>query len=114
MRMTSKYDLIHAHHPIAALAMKELFPETPVIMTIHSSFERELLLNGRIEENGPEQAFLISIYGELEYKLDQILTVSNAFKKNICPSICRIPTGSESFLTVSTREDSGLSSTIIP
>ncbi|WP_068773737.1 glycosyltransferase family 4 protein [Paenibacillus sp. FJAT-26967] len=83
LRIRKKYDLIHAHHPIAALAMKEVFPDTPVIVTIHSSYERELLLNGKIADGGPEQLFLTSIYGELESKLDQILTVSNSFKQYI-------------------------------
>src|SRR5690349_12337072 len=40
MRVTKPYDLIHAHHPIAGLVMKQLFPDTPVVMTLHSSFER--------------------------------------------------------------------------
>lgn len=82
MRLNGQtFDLIHAHHPIAALAMKTLFPNTPVIITIHSSFERELILNGKIREDDPEHAFLTSLYGELEGKMDQILTVSNAFKR---------------------------------
>jgi glycosyltransferase involved in cell wall biosynthesis len=80
LRMHKKYDLIHAHHPIAGLVMKELFPETPVIMTVHSSYEKELLLNGKIEPNGVEVAFLTSLYRELEARLDQIITVSNSFK----------------------------------
>lgn len=82
MRLNGQtFDLIHAHHPIAALAMKTLFPNTPVIITIHSSFERELILNGKIREDDPEHAFLTSLYGELEGKMDQILTVSNDFKR---------------------------------
>ncbi|OGX61563.1 MAG: glycosyl transferase, partial [Paenibacillus sp. RIFOXYA1_FULL_44_5] len=81
LRMKKSYDLIHAHHPIVALAMKEVFPETPVIVTIHSSYERELILNGVIEEDGPELAFLVSIYKELELKLDKILTVSHSFRQ---------------------------------
>ncbi|WP_248924943.1 glycosyltransferase family 4 protein [Paenibacillus hamazuiensis] len=80
LRLHKTYDLIHAHHPIAALVMKQLFPDTPVIMTIHSSYERELILNGKIKENGPEHAFLTSIYRELEDRLDQLITVSNSFK----------------------------------
>jgi len=80
MRLKKPYDLIHAHHPVAALALKAIFPDTPIMITIHSSFEKELLLNGKIREGGVEQAFLTSIYGELERKTDQILTVSNAFK----------------------------------
>jgi L-malate glycosyltransferase len=80
LRMNRTFDLIHAHHPIAALAMKRVFPDTPVVLTIHSSFERELYLNGRIAEDGPEHRFLTSIYRELEAKLDRIITVSQAFK----------------------------------
>lgn len=80
MRMRKSYDLIHAHHPIAGLVMKQLFPDTPVIITIHSSFERELLLGGKIAPGGPEETFLISLYGELEHKLDGIVTVSESFK----------------------------------
>lgn len=81
LRQTKSYDLIHAHHPIAGLVMKQLYPDTPVIMTIHSSYERELILNGKIKENGPEHAFLTSIYRELEERLDQLITVSNSFKQ---------------------------------
>ncbi|MCD1259130.1 glycosyltransferase family 4 protein [Paenibacillus athensensis] len=80
LRLTKPFHLIHAHHPIAGLAMKEAFPDTPVIMTVHSSFERELMLNGRIQENGPEHQFLTALYGELEAKVEQLLTVSNSFK----------------------------------
>jgi glycosyltransferase involved in cell wall biosynthesis len=80
MRVQKKYDLIHAHHPIAALVMKQLFPDTPVIMTIHSSYERELILNGKIDEHGPEHKFLTSLYRELEEKVDRIVTVSDSFK----------------------------------
>ncbi|MBB6729413.1 glycosyltransferase family 4 protein [Cohnella zeiphila] len=74
-----KFDLIHAHHPVAALAMKRIYPDTPVVMTVHSSFERELILNGRIKKDGPEHRFLTSIYGELEHKTDRLLTVSASF-----------------------------------
>ncbi|GIP37953.1 hypothetical protein J31TS4_12330 [Paenibacillus sp. J31TS4] len=74
------YDLIHAHHPIPALVMKQLFPDTPVVLTVHSSYERELILNGRIREDGPEHRFLTSIYRELEDRVNQILTVSRSFK----------------------------------
>jgi len=80
LRLTGqRYDLIHAHHPIAALAMKRAFPDTPVLMTLHSSYERELILNGRIAEGGPEHRFLTSIYGELERKTDRLMTVSKSF-----------------------------------
>jgi glycosyltransferase involved in cell wall biosynthesis len=81
LRLRKTYDLIHAHHPIAALVMKMLYPATPVIMTVHSSYERELILNGKIAVGGPEQKFLTSIYGELEARVDQILTVSHSFKQ---------------------------------
>ncbi|NEN84682.1 glycosyltransferase family 4 protein [Paenibacillus elgii] len=80
MRIKLTYDLIHAHHPIAGLVMKQLFPDTPLIMTIHSSYERELVLNGKIAIDGPEHAFLASLYRELEEKADQLITVSNSFK----------------------------------
>lgn len=80
LRLKGTYDLIHAHHPIAGLVMKQLFPDTPVMITIHSSYERELELNGKIKPDGPEMKFLTSIYGELEDRLNQIVTVSNSFK----------------------------------
>ncbi|MBE1441038.1 MULTISPECIES: glycosyltransferase family 4 protein [unclassified Paenibacillus] len=81
LRLHSQYDIIHAHHPIAGLVMKQLFPDTPVIMTVHSSYERELILNGKIRVNSPEHRFLTSIYRELEERVDQLITVSNAFKQ---------------------------------
>ncbi|MCR8631143.1 glycosyltransferase family 4 protein [Paenibacillus radicis (ex Xue et al. 2023)] len=81
LRLNKTYDLIHAHHPIAALVMKQLFPDTPILMTVHSSFEKELVLNGKIKENGPEHAFLTSIYRELEERVDQLITVSSSFKQ---------------------------------
>lgn len=81
LRIHKSYDLIHAHHPIAGLAMKMIFPETPVIITIHSSYERELILNHKIKEDGPEHQFLTSLYKELEAKLDRIVTVSHSFKQ---------------------------------
>jgi glycosyltransferase involved in cell wall biosynthesis len=81
MRIQKSYDLIHAHHPIVGLVMKELFPDTPVIMTVHSSYEKELILNGKIQPNGTEHIFLTLIYRELEARLDQIITVSNSFKQ---------------------------------
>lgn len=80
LRIQKPYDLIHAHHPIAGLAMKTVFPDTPLIQTIHSSYERELILNGRIEENGLEHRFLVSLYRELEHVSEQILAVSRSFK----------------------------------
>jgi len=80
LRLKKSYDLIHAHHPIAALAIKEVFPDTPVLITIHSSYERELILNNKIASGGPEHRFLSAIYGEIEAKVDRIVTVSNSFK----------------------------------
>ncbi|MCU6709534.1 glycosyltransferase family 4 protein [Paenibacillus sp. J5C_2022] len=80
MRIKKKYDIIHAHHPIAALVMKQLFPETPLIVTIHSSYERELILNGKIKEGSPDHRFLAAIYRELEQRADRLLTVSDSFR----------------------------------
>lgn len=85
MRIKRSYDMIHAHHPIAALVMKQLFPDTPIVMTIHSSFERELILNGRIQEGSTEHLFLTSIYRELEHKVDRLLTVSESFRQYMTP-----------------------------
>jgi glycosyltransferase involved in cell wall biosynthesis len=80
LRLTGqRYDLIHAHHPIAALAMKLIFPDTPVLITIHSSYERELILNGRIAAEGSEHRFLTSIYRELEHQTNGLMTVSQSF-----------------------------------
>ncbi|MEK3882573.1 glycosyltransferase family 4 protein [Paenibacillus sp. PL2-23] len=87
MRIGKSYDIIHAHHPIAALVMKELFPNTPVVMTVHSSYERELILNGRIQEGGPEHKFLTSIYRELEHRTDKLMTVSESFRHYLAPYI---------------------------
>jgi len=83
LRLQKSYDIIHAHHPIAALVMKQLFPDTPLIVTIHSSYETELVLNGKIVRDGPEHQFLKSLYGELEAKADQILTVSESFRNYV-------------------------------
>jgi glycosyltransferase involved in cell wall biosynthesis len=80
LRIRSSYSLIHAHHPIAALVMKRRFPDTPVVMTVHSSFERELILNGKMEPDGPEHRFLTSLYGELEHRVDKLITVSRSFR----------------------------------
>lgn len=80
MRIKKKYDLIHAHHPIAAMVMKQVFPDTKLILTLHSSYERELILNKKTEAGGPEHQFLTSIYRELEVTADRILTVSHAFQ----------------------------------
>jgi L-malate glycosyltransferase len=81
LRMNRSYDLIHAHHPIAALALKWMYPDTPVVLTIHSSFEKELILNGRIREGGPEQRFLTSLYQELEERTDRMIAGSQSFKQ---------------------------------
>ncbi|AWB44179.1 glycosyl transferase [Paenibacillus sp. CAA11] len=89
LRIKQGYDLIHAHHPIVGLAMKEVFPDTPVLQTVHSSYERELLLNGRIQTGGPEHQFLTSIYRELEYRTDQLLTVSDSFRSYLSPYVER-------------------------
>lgn len=87
LRLKTSFDLIHSHHPIAGLAMKEVFPDTPVIQSIHSSYERELILNGKIQENGLEHQFLTSIYKELEHRTDRVLTVSNSFKDYLTPYV---------------------------
>ncbi|MFD2116272.1 glycosyltransferase family 4 protein [Paenibacillus yanchengensis] len=81
MRLQGEYDIIHAHHPLVALTLKRLFPHTPLIVTIHSSYEQELILNHRIEENGIEHRFLTALYGELEARVDVMLTVSQSFKQ---------------------------------
>ena len=87
LRIQKPFDIIHAHHPIAALVMKQLFPDTPVVMTVHSSYERELILNGRIKEGGPEHRFLTSIYRELEHRTDKLMTVSESFRSYLAPYI---------------------------
>ncbi|MFP4978843.1 glycosyltransferase family 4 protein [Paenibacillus sp. CN-4] len=79
LRLSKKYDVIHAHHPIAGLAMKQVYPDTPLIQTVHSSYERELILNGAIREEGPEHQFLVRVYRELEHQADRLMTVSHAF-----------------------------------
>lgn len=89
MRIKRSYDMIHAHHPIAALVMKQLYPDTPIVMTIHSSFERELILNGRIQEGSVEHRFLTAIYRELELKVDRMLTVSESFRQYMTPYLDR-------------------------
>ncbi|NMO95351.1 glycosyltransferase family 4 protein [Paenibacillus lemnae] len=89
LRIQKPYDLIHAHHPIAGMAMKAVFPQTPLVQTVHSSYERELILNGRIQEGGPEHRFLSSLYRELEYVSEQLLTVSQSFAEYMSPYIER-------------------------
>ncbi|HEX7055613.1 MAG TPA: glycosyltransferase family 4 protein [Bacilli bacterium] len=81
LRQQGNYDLIHAHHPIAALVMKRVYPDTPVLLTLHSSYENELRLNGKIALGGPEWRFLTSLYRELELSVDRLITVSEAFKR---------------------------------
>jgi len=80
LRLHQTVHVIHAHHPIAAIVMKRVFPQTPLIMTVHSSYEKELLLNERIEAGGTEEQFLTSIYGELEFVTNRLMTVSESFK----------------------------------
>lgn len=87
LRLQKPYDLIHSHHPIAGMSMKAVFPEVPLIQTVHSSYERELILNGRIKEGGLEHRFLVSLYKELEYISDRLLTVSNSFKAYMAPYV---------------------------
>lgn len=87
LRLQKPYELIHSHHPIAAMAMKTVFPDTPLIHTVHSSFERELILNGRITPDGLEHRFLVSLYRELEYISDQLLTVSRSFAEYMSPYV---------------------------
>jgi len=89
MRVVKSYELIHAHHPIAALAMKTVFPDTPVLLTVHSSYERELMLNGRIAEGSAPHRFLTSLYGELERRIDGILTPSESFRAYMAPYLAR-------------------------
>lgn len=87
LRLQRPFDLIHAHHPIVGMAMKEVFPETPVIQSIHSSYERELILNGRIQPDGLEHRFLTSLYRELEHRTDLMLTVSRSFREYLSPYV---------------------------
>ncbi|AIQ12417.1 glycosyltransferase family 4 protein [Paenibacillus durus] len=79
LRLNKRFDLIHAHHPIAGMAMKKVFPDVPLVQTVHSSYERELILNGKIAEDGLEHQFLTLIYRELEYVSDRLMTVSQSF-----------------------------------
>lgn len=87
LRLHHTYDIIHAHHPIVGLVMKEIYPDTPVIISIHSSYEHELILNGHIKENGPEHQFLTLIYKELEHRCDAIYTASHSFKQYLTPYV---------------------------
>lgn len=82
-RLSGDFDLIHAHHPIAAIAMRACFPDTPIVATVHSSFETELTLNGKIAADGPEYRFLTGLYGELEHCADQVITASRSFRDYI-------------------------------
>lgn len=81
LRIRQNYELVHAHHPIAALAMKQVYPDTPLMTTVHSSYERELALNSQIRPNGLEHQFLTSLYRELEARSDRVTTVSASFKQ---------------------------------
>ncbi len=85
MRLNKPYDLIHSHHPLVGMVMKEVFPDTPLVQTIHSSYERELILNGKIERGGLEDQFLTSLYRELEHKTDILMTVSHSFRQYLAP-----------------------------
>lgn len=87
MRLREPVDLIHAHHPIAALVLKRQFPQTPMVVTLHSSYETELRLNGRIVAGGIEERFLTGLYRELEATVDRFLTVSQAFKQYVSPFV---------------------------
>ncbi|KKO52778.1 glycosyltransferase family 4 protein [Paenibacillus sp. DMB20] len=87
LRIQKRYDLIHAHHPIAGMAMKAAFPDTPLIQTVHSSYERELILNGRIEPGGLEHRFLVALYRELEFVSERLLTVSKSFAEYMSPYV---------------------------
>ncbi|WP_090887352.1 glycosyltransferase family 4 protein [Paenibacillus polymyxa] len=87
LRIQKPFDLIHAHHPISGLAMKNVFPDTPLVQTIHSSYEKELILNGKIEENGPEHQFLVSLYREMEQKADRLIAVSQSFQHYLTPYV---------------------------
>jgi glycosyltransferase involved in cell wall biosynthesis len=89
LRVKGTYDIIHAHHPITAIVMKRVFPSTPLLITVHSSYEKELLLNGRIQAGGPEERFLTKLYGELEHSADRLMTVSAAFKSYMSPHVRR-------------------------
>ncbi|GGA44426.1 glycosyltransferase family 4 protein [Paenibacillus physcomitrellae] len=89
LRIDKSYDVIHSHHPIVGMAMKDVFPDVPVIQTVHSSYERELILNGRIQENGLEHRFLVSLYRELEQRTDRLLTVSHSFRNYLAPYVDR-------------------------
>jgi glycosyltransferase involved in cell wall biosynthesis len=81
LQVKQTYDLIHCHHPLVALAFKHCYPQIPVILTIHSSYETELILNEQITRSGPERQFLTAIYREVEKKVEVITTVSQSFKR---------------------------------
>ncbi len=86
MRLEGRaFDLIHAHHPIVAITMKWLYPNTPVMATIHSSYERELLLNNKIDRDSLAHRFLTAIYRELELQVDRLVTVSESFRTYLRP-----------------------------
>lgn len=89
LRLKQPYDLIHSHHPLVGLVMREVFPDTPLVQTIHSSYEWELILNGKIEEGSMEQEFLTCLYRELEQKSDRLMTVSRSFREYLVPYVDR-------------------------
>lgn len=81
LQIKERYDLIHCHHPLVALAFKHCYPDIPVILTIHSAYETELLLNHKITAEGPEKRFLTAIYREVETRVEVLTTVSRSFKR---------------------------------
>jgi glycosyltransferase involved in cell wall biosynthesis len=83
LKVNQSFDLIHAHHPIAALVMKQIFPNTPLLVTIHSSYENELILNGELDIHSPGYEFLISLYREIQFAADLVITASQSFKQYI-------------------------------
>ena len=86
LRIQKSYDLIHAHHPIAGLAMKSVFPEVPLIQTIHSSYERAYPeWKNRAGWGGA--SILQAIYGELEHCAERLLTVSDSFRRYLSPYV---------------------------
>ncbi|WP_411349625.1 glycosyltransferase family 4 protein [Paenibacillus sp. WLX2291] len=89
LRLKQPYDLIHSHHPLVGLVMREVFQDTPLVQTIHSSYEWELILNGKIEEGSMEQEFLTCLYRELEQKSDRLMTVSRSFREYLVPYVDR-------------------------
>jgi glycosyltransferase involved in cell wall biosynthesis len=77
------FDVIHAHHPVAALAMHYYFPHIPVVTTIHSSYETELILSGKIREGGLAHHFLTHLYREVEQASQCLTVASQSFQEYI-------------------------------